>query len=57
MTCQSILYPFDIRFEKNMGNILSPAFRKQIQDEAAQFGIRMRFALGVWRFQQRDQLR
>jgi hypothetical protein len=35
MISQSILYPSDIRFETNMGNILSPAFREQIRDEAA----------------------
>src|SRR3981189_3694818 len=53
---QSVLYSSDIRLEQNMGNFLSPAFRKRVQDEVAQPGKGALLTLGRWHLKLSDQL-
>jgi hypothetical protein len=53
---QSVLYPSDIRLEQNVGNFLSPAFRKRVQDEVAQPGKGTLLTLGRWHLKLSDQL-
>jgi hypothetical protein len=53
---QSVLYSSDIRLEQNVGNFLSPAFRKRVQDEVAQPGKGALLTLGRWHLKLSDQL-
>jgi hypothetical protein len=53
---QSVLYPSDIRLEQNVGNFLSRAFRKRVQNEVAQPGKGTLLTLGRWHLKLSDQL-